>query len=132
MVLPSSGQEKSTVATAVPKNKSYSISHVNPPPKWNAVFQAIDTGLVRRLTAVGLKREQPLAVQCCTIQVALIGVEPAAVSARITLVDIDQQQVYSKEYRGEGKGQGNANGGVNEMLDTFMQDQTMLRALKGT
>ena len=111
-----------------------------------SVSRTIANDLAARLVKKGFTRVRPLDVQCCTIQLELLYVAenqassstPAVtLSARITLLDIDQQNIYTKEYRGEapatavraGKGLESA---ASELVTSVLADSNFMRPLAGS
>jgi hypothetical protein len=112
------------------------------------ILQTVANTLADRLARKGFTRVRPLDVPCCTIQLELLYVAanegssatpstPMTLSVRVTLLDIDQQNVYTKEYRGEapagavktGKGTETA---AADLVTNVLADNEFLRPLAGS
>ncbi|MDQ1474319.1 MAG: hypothetical protein QOJ99_5799, partial [Bryobacterales bacterium] len=107
--------------------------------------QAVTNSLVKRLSQKGLVRVRQLDVQCCTLQVEVLDANAnensqqphLSLNTRITLLDVDKQHVYSKEYRGEApaKAKGSKAGtaaAADDVASRVIADNEFMHALAGS
>jgi hypothetical protein len=107
--------------------------------------QMVTNSLVRRLTQKGLVRVKQLDDQCCAIQVEVIdasGNENAqtphlTLSTRITMMDIDREHLYTKEYRGDAppKAKGNKAriaAAADDAVNSMLADEKLVHVLAGS
>jgi hypothetical protein len=99
---------------------------------------------VKRLSQKGLVRVRQLDVQCCTVQVEVLDAtanensqQPhVSLNTRITLLDVDKQNVYSKEYRGEAPAKAKGKAGIaaaaDDVASRVSADNEFTHALAGS
>ena len=126
-------QEAPGKSMTKPHNHRYTIVLPDPPKDRNA-GQKVSGALVRKLAQRRFLRVRQLDVQCCALQLEILSATPSSLKARITLLDVDKQNVFSKEYQAAASGNGrNAMTSAAEALATHaVADGDFLKALAGS
>lgn len=89
-----------------------------------AANQQIAEALASKLTAKGFVRDQTLQAHCCTLQIETTDAT-GGISAKITVMDLDKQDLYHKDYQGQGT---NA---AQQIADHALADSELMKALTG-
>ncbi len=128
-----------------PLNNHFTIAYPESTRTWqisgsnvtsSSVSQAVANALAQKLAQKHFTRVQTLDTQCCSLQLEVIGLS-SALSVRISVLDIDKQSVYVKEYRAElaAKPTGsspNINTAASGVVEMALSDPNFVRALAGT
>jgi hypothetical protein len=126
------------------KGKHFMISYAAPSSsrsdddqkKAPEVLQSVGEGIAQRLTADGLVRVPALDIQCCNLQLTLLQGGPDAevpktrrnaLSIRASVLDIDNQPLYTKNFSGAATG----SDAVEGLVKSVLADPKIMRILKG-
>ena len=121
------------------RNNRYNITYPTTAQSWQSgagratsadVYGALVANLTQRLSAQGFDRVKPLDVQCCNMQLQIVDAGSAQnkffLKIRITVLDVDSQTIYTKEYRTEGA---QFSGAAAELAKAAIADDDLLKAL---
>jgi hypothetical protein len=120
-------------------NNRYNITYLTTPQSWKTaagrvtsgeVYEALVNNLTRSLSDKGFDRVKPLDVQCCNVQLQILNAGSTqnnfSLRVRVTVLDVDNQTIYVKEYRGEGAQVSNAEA---QLAKAAMADSDLLKAM---
>jgi len=145
-----SAQSGSGKATSKALNNRFTITYQNATASWKVgstritsteLAQAVTDNLAKRLSQKGFVRTTPLDVRCCNLQVQIAnatlhqvssGDSRLALAIRITVLDVDGQFVYTREYRAEAPVGSGPAGGAAEIGKAAMEDKELLTFLAGS
>lgn len=113
-------------AAALSKGKHYAIAYPATPTKDVPFFKSLSDGIAAKLTPQGLVRVPVLDVPCCNVQLSLVG--KSGTTLRVVLLDIDAQQVYTKDFTTAAKGTTSRSA---DLIGQAIDDPKILPLLKG-
>ncbi len=121
------------------QNNRYNITYPTTAQSWKTgaghatsaeIYEALVANLTQRLSDKGFDRVKPLDVQCCNVQLQILDAGSSQnkffVRVRFTVLDVDNQTTYAKEYRAEGAQVG---GAAAELAKAAMADDDLLKAM---